>query len=121
MEETETLERTVRDNEHKATELDAETVRKVQLLEQEQQELDAAVREREGQRESLVAAIQPDLLKRYDRVSKSKAGIAVAAVTRDRCSACLNPVPAQRVLEVERQDCLYSCEACGRILVVNQE
>jgi len=33
----------------------------------------------------------------------------------------MSPIPAQRILEVERQDHLYLCEACGRILIVAQE
>lgn len=121
MEETEQLDRRVRDNESRAKDLEAETQRKVKMLEAEQKELADAVAEREQTRAALVALLPTELLKRYDRVRASKDGVAVATVINDRCSACLSPVPAQRVLEVERQDRLYSCEACGRILVVGQE
>jgi predicted nucleic acid-binding Zn-ribbon protein len=121
MEQTEKLDRQVRENEVKATELEAETARKVGLLEAEQTELSAAIAERDASRRAIVETVSVELLKRYERVRQSKGGIAVATVVRERCSACLSPVPAQRVLEVERQDRLYSCEACGRILIVSQE
>jgi predicted nucleic acid-binding Zn-ribbon protein len=121
MEETEQLDRRVRDNEGRAKELETETARKVAMLEAERTELTAAIAEREAARNDIVASVPPELLKRYDRVRASKNGIAVASVVKDRCSACLSPVPAQRVLEVDRQDRLYSCEACGRILIVSQE
>ena len=121
MEETEALDRKVKENEKKNTELDAETIRKVEMLESEQKELEAAIAVRKQQRDTTAAAIPAELLKRYERVRASKGGIAVATVRKERCSGCLSPIPAQRILEVDRQDRLYLCEACGRILIVAQE
>jgi len=121
MEETEALDRKVKENEKNGAELDAETTRKVEMLENEKQELEAAIATRQQQREATAAAIPADLLKRYERVRASKGGIAVATVRKERCSGCMSPIPAQRVLEVDRQDRLYLCEACGRILIVAQE
>ena len=121
MEETEALDRKVKENEKKSAELDAETVRKVQMLEDEQKELETAIAIRREQRETTAAAVPADLLKRYERVRASKGGIAVSTVRKERCSGCMSPIPAQRILEVERQDHLYLCEACGRILIVAQE
>jgi uncharacterized protein len=121
MEETEALDRKVKENEKKSTELDAETIRKVEMLESEQKELEAAIVVRKQQRETTTAAIPAELLKRYERVRASKGGIAVATVRKERCTGCLSPIPAQRIVEVHRQDHLYLCEACGRILIVAQE
>jgi predicted nucleic acid-binding Zn-ribbon protein len=121
MEETEVLDRKVKENEKKSAELDVETASKTQLLGNEQKELEAAIATRREQRDATSAAIPPDLLKRYERVRASKGGIAVATVRKERCSGCLSPIPAQRILEVDRQDRLYLCEACGRILIVAQE
>jgi uncharacterized protein len=121
MEETEALDRKVKANEKESTELDAETIRKVEMLENEQKELEAAIAVRKQQRETTAAAIPAELLKRYERVRASKGGIAVATVRKERCSGCLSPIPAQRIVEVDRQDRLYLCEACGRILIVAQE
>lgn len=121
MEETEALDRKVKENEKKSAELDVETVRKVQMLEDEQKELEAAIAIRREQRETTAAAVPADLLKRYERVRASKGGIAVSTVRKERCSGCMSPIPAQRILEVGRQDHLYLCEACGRILIVAQE
>jgi len=121
MEETEALDRKVRENEKESAELDSETIRKVEMLENEKKELGAAIATRQQQRETTAAAIPAELLKRYERVRASKGGIAVATVRKERCSGCLSPIPAQRILEVDRQDHLYLCEACGRILIVAQE
>jgi predicted nucleic acid-binding Zn-ribbon protein len=121
MEETEALDRKVKENEKESAELDSETTRKVEMLENEKKELEAAIATRQQQRETTAAAIPAELLKRYERVRASKGGIAVATVRKERCSGCLSPIPAQRILEVDRQDHLYLCEACGRILIVAQE
>jgi len=121
MEETEALDRKVKTNEKESAELDSETTRKVEMLENEKKELEAAITIRKQQRETTAAAIPAELLKRYERVRASKGGIAVATVRKERCSGCLSPIPAQRILEVDRQDHLYLCEACGRILIVAQE
>ena len=121
MEETEALDRKVKENEKKNAELDAETIRKVEMLENETKELEAAITVRKQRRETTAAAIPAELLKRYERVRASKGGIAVATVRKERCSGCLSPIPAQRILEVDRQDRLYLCEACGRILIVAQD
>jgi len=121
MEETEALDRKVKENEKESAELDSETTRKVEMLEAEKKEIEAAIATRQQQRETTAAAIPAELLKRYERVRASKGGIAVATVRKERCSGCLSPIPAQRILEVERQDHLYLCEACGRILIVAQE
>ena len=121
MEETEALDRKVKANEKESAELDSETTRKVEMLENEQKELEAAIATRQQQRETTAAAIPDELLKRYERVRANKGGIAVATVRKERCSGCLSPIPAQRILEVDRQDRLYLCEACGRILIVAQE
>jgi len=72
MEETEALDRKVKENEKKSAELDAETVRKVQMLEDEQKELEAAIAIRREQRETTAAAVPADLLKRYERVREAK-------------------------------------------------
>jgi predicted nucleic acid-binding Zn-ribbon protein len=121
MEETEALDRKVKLNEKESTELDSETTRKVEMLENETKELEAAIAVRLQQRETTAAAIPTELLKRYERVRANKGGVAVATVRKERCSGCLSPIPAQRIVEVDRQDCLYLCEACGRILIVAQE
>jgi predicted nucleic acid-binding Zn-ribbon protein len=121
MEETEALDRKVKGNEKQSAELESETTRKVELLESEKKELEEAIATRQQQRETTAAAIPAELLKRYERVRASKGGIAVATVRKERCSGCLSPIPAQRILEVDRQDHLYLCEACGRILIVAQE
>jgi predicted nucleic acid-binding Zn-ribbon protein len=41
----------------------------------------------------------------------------VVTIRRSACSGCHNIVPSQRQLEIRRNNRLFFCEYCGRILV----
>jgi predicted nucleic acid-binding Zn-ribbon protein len=117
MEESEALERERGAAEKEHAELAQDTEGKVKSLETELAEIQAALAEREAHRKELAESLPPALLKHYERVRKSKSGVAVVSCKGDRCGGCFNPVPAQRVLEIGREDRIYTCEACSRILV----
>jgi len=53
----------------------------------------------------------------YIRIRKAKKGKAVVTIRRSACSGCHNIVPSQRQLEIRRNNKLFFCEYCGRILV----
>ncbi len=59
---------------------------------------------------------KPDL-STYQRIRKAKKGKAVVTIKRSACSGCHNIVPAQRQLEIRRNNRIFTCEYCGRILV----
>jgi predicted nucleic acid-binding Zn-ribbon protein len=59
---------------------------------------------------------KPDL-SAYSRIRKAKRGKAVSTIKRSACSGCHNIVPSQRQLEIRRNNRLFYCEYCGRILV----
>lgn len=120
MEELEELERRVQAVERESREAEADAGRKAAALEAERNELAAAIAEREKLRAEIAGQLPTDLIKRYERVRASKGGVAVASVEGDRCNGCLSPIPPQRMLEIEREDRLFLCEACGRILVANK-
>jgi hypothetical protein len=53
----------------------------------------------------------------YMRIRKAKKGTAVATIKRSACSGCHNIVPSQRQLEIRRNNKVFFCEYCGRILI----
>jgi hypothetical protein len=117
LEETEALEQKRRAAEKNAAQLAAESERKIGALESEQARLDAAIAERRSSHEEILGALPTDLLRLYRRILERKGGIAVVSTVGERCNGCFNPVPPQRMVEVRRQDRVYTCEACGRILI----
>jgi predicted nucleic acid-binding Zn-ribbon protein len=70
----------------------------------------------EAQREKTLGEIKERDLVLYRRIRVAK-GKAVAPIRRDSCSGCYNIVPPQLILEVKKNDRLFICEHCGRILV----
>lgn len=71
-------------------------------------------------REKLVARIAKPDLAAYERIRKAKRGTAVVPVKRQACGGCFNRVPPQKLLELRKNDRLYTCERCGRIIVSDE-
>jgi len=78
-------------------------------------EKEEAKLESEGERG--VERVEKRDLSAYERSRKAKKGTAVAASRRSACSGCNNIVPSQRQLEIRKNNKLFFCEYCGRILV----
>lgn len=83
-----------------------------------QADLEKQIKEEQEKRESLRGKTPAGMLSVYDRIGKSKGIIAAALVLDDnRCSGCLNPIPAQKAIEAEHSEEISFCEYCGRILL----
>ena len=78
-----------------------------------QQEVDGV----DTQRETMVKAIEDDLLRVYERSHKQK-GTRVAPIRKDSCGVCFRQLPAQQKSNVRRNIVrIEFCESCGAILV----
>lgn len=72
------------------------------------------------EREKIVVRIDKSDLVIYERIRKAKGGKAVVPVRRNACGGCYNAVPPQKVLELRKNNKIYTCEHCGRILVSDE-
>lgn len=72
------------------------------------------------ERKKFESAVRKNDLSAYIRIRKAKKGLAVATIRRSACSGCHNIVPSQRQLEIRRNNKLFFCEYCGRILVSSE-
>lgn len=70
-----------------------------------------------AERKKIEAKVKKPDYSAYSRIRKAKKGKAVATIKRSACSGCHNIVPSQRQLEIRRNNKLFFCEYCGRILV----
>ena len=121
LEESEQLEQKRRVSETNVSQNTTDNTRKIGALESEKAELDAAIAERETRRAELLESLDRNVRRLYDRIHAKKNGIAVARVDGARCNGCYNPIPPQRMIEIARENRIYTCEACGRILVPDQK
>ncbi len=70
-------------------------------------------------RTTLVADIDEDLIRRYDRLRERKGGVAVVLVHEGVCDGCHVVIPERLVSRIKKDpDLLAACDGCGRLLVV---
>jgi hypothetical protein len=69
-----------------------------------------------AERAALAAQISPPILAIFDRVLKYRKLSAVAPVRGGRCSACQILIRPQTVNELRRNEIIFQCESCHRIL-----
>jgi len=72
--------------------------------------------ELEGERPLFTEGVEEDLLDRYNRLFKSKNGIALVTVEHGVCAGCHMQVNTQTILEVKAEKEIIGCPQCGRIL-----
>jgi predicted nucleic acid-binding Zn-ribbon protein len=56
------------------------------------------------------------LLDLYERLFKSKAGVAVVGLVDEVCQGCHMKVVKSTVVAVKRESSVANCENCGRLL-----
>jgi len=71
-------------------------------------------------RKKMESEVKKSDLSAYMRIRQAKKGLAVSSIKRSACSGCHNIVPSQRQLEIRRNNRLFFCEYCGRILVSSE-
>jgi hypothetical protein len=116
------------DTERRERELkSAESAQKLQQAEVEREKAQARARNDEDQkrlgelvpqRDELRQAIDPDLVRHYDRVLKLR-GSAMAEVRDQTCLACHVQLRPQVYLDVMMDGQVLNCESCSRILFFN--
>jgi predicted nucleic acid-binding Zn-ribbon protein len=117
MEDLEKSEAKVKVLQKEVVSIEGETGERITTLSRELDELKQAVMSREADRKALAEAMDPQMLRVYERIRQSKGGIAVVSIANNRCNGCINPLPPQLILEVGKKTRLHFCEHCGRILV----
>jgi len=90
-------------------------------LEERKVEFEKDIEERKRERERMRSELDPNLLKRYDRVRKSRDGIAVVKIQGENCGGCFSAVPPQIINEVKGGGKILTCESCGRMLIYLEE
>jgi predicted nucleic acid-binding Zn-ribbon protein len=76
----------------------------------------AALKELFAERAGMVAKLDPGLVNNYERIRKTRGGIAIAEAIDGRCSRCYISLRPQFFQELKRGDKVMTCESCNRIL-----
>ncbi|MFZ4659779.1 MAG: zinc ribbon domain-containing protein [Caldilineaceae bacterium] len=86
-------------------------------LTEEENKLKRGYLQLKKQRDTLTESLDKALLQQYEYLRERKAGVAVATIENENCSACHVRVPSGVLSTLRSQsDKLVSCTSCGRIL-----
>jgi predicted nucleic acid-binding Zn-ribbon protein len=72
-----------------------------------------------AKKETIVSKIGRGDLSYYNRIREAK-GRAIVPIRRNACDGCFAAVSSQKQLEIRRNDRIYTCESCGRILISSE-
>lgn len=99
---------------------------KQKVLEEKQEELSEISKETEEEelkyrheRDKIIVRIDKQNLSRYEKI-RSARGKAVVPVRKHSCGGCGNRIPPQHIIELRRNDQIYLCQHCGRIVVSDE-
>jgi predicted nucleic acid-binding Zn-ribbon protein len=73
-----------------------------------------------AQRAALTQQVEKSVLAKYERIMKSKDGLAVVPVVGESCQGCFRIMPPQVIHEIRMKKDLVVCENCARILYINE-
>ena len=85
-------------------------------LDAERQRLEAEREERRKVREALLPQIPEDLFGDYDRIARTRGGVAMAEAIEERCQICMVRLRPQAFQELRQGEKILHCENCKRIL-----
>jgi uncharacterized protein len=72
-------------------------------------------------RDKVAALIAPEDISQYDRIRSARGIVSVAVIWKNKCcSGCKNQIPPQHLIEIRKNDALYMCQHCGRMIVSDQ-
>ncbi len=71
------------------------------------------------EREKILVRINKEYLSRYEKI-RSARGKAVVPVRKSSCNGCGNRIPPQHIIEIRKNDKIYLCQHCGRIVVSDE-
>ena len=96
--------------EQKAHELTVDEIKKKSA------EIEASIDAEDEKRKIYLPNIDVKILLQYDRILKSRDGLAIAPVWNNACGGCHVGLPPQVVNEARMKEKLINCESCARIL-----
>ena len=117
MEEVDVRSKQLQQEKDKLTKVRAEYAQKRAELEARLAAVKSELTEQTQERDRLLSELPREIVLSYERVHKSRKGIAIVPVRDGSCGGCFVNLPPQLVAEVRQGEEVMSCEHCGRILI----
>ena len=115
LEEKETLEKNINENEASLEELKTDLDVRRNKLDQALSETADEKAALESSRKKQVTEIDDNTMQVYNKVISARSGIAVVPLSGNSCGGCGAALPLQMVSEIRAGD-LHNCQSCGRFV-----
>ena len=115
LEEKETLEKNINENEASLEELKTDLDVRRNKLDQALSETADEKAALENSRKKQVTEIDDNTMQVYNKVISARSGIAVVPLSGNSCGGCGAALPLQMVSEIRAGD-LHNCQSCGRFV-----
>ena len=121
MEASDVLEMGIRQKEKVLSEETKSVGASQALLQAEQRDLESRKAKAEEERRGIEAQIPADMVAEFNRVSRSRGGLAVARVVQGLCQGCSVRIQPRVVQLIRRDEGILRCESCKRFLYYLEE
>ena len=121
MELAEQLEKELPDLKQRCEQIGENNQKQLEVLQHKIDSIGDTVTGKKAERDQIITGIPRRTMSVYERVRKGKGGSAVVAVKKRSCSACHKALTHKLVQEIRRDDRIYTCENCGRVLYWDDE
>lgn len=112
----EETEKEIKKAEGRLKEVEKRVAELLERLDAEKRDYEKQAAALSSERDQLRAQIGPDNIVMYDRIAQAHGGIALAQARDEVCQVCRIHIRPQTFTEVKRNDRIYYCESCHRIL-----
>lgn len=112
----EELEKQIKAGEAELAQVEQRVAATLRQLDQEQALRQKEAAELTAQRNALRSQVDEETLVIYDRIARAHGGTALSEARDEVCQACRIHIRPQTFAEVKRNDQIYYCESCHRIL-----
>lgn len=86
------------------------------VVERQVEQLRGELEQLQSQRQKWIDQVPEEVMEVYDRVSRSRKGVAMAEAKNAMCMECHMRIRPQLFQEIKRNDSIITCESCNRIL-----
>jgi len=116
LEETENLQGALSEKEDHLSAMGERIDKEIKTIEHEVELAKKRLSETDKQRREIASRVDTEILAKYERLRKTRGGIAVSCVVNATCSGCHMNIPPQMYNELQQQDSLKFCPNCERII-----